>query len=100
MLPVPGPDNVVGLLRSNLGPNADAWFDAIVSGDIVEAKRPSPEVYKKVIKRLNLPPRDCLSVEDSAHGLASSLAAGIPTVVMLNDYARDEDFRRRPYGPA
>ena len=85
-------ENVVGLLRSNLGPNADTWFDAIVSGDIVEAKKPSPEVYKKVLGQLNLPPRDCLAVEDSAHGLVSSLAAGIPTVVMLNDYTRDEDF--------
>ncbi|MDR1934739.1 MAG: HAD family hydrolase, partial [Candidatus Accumulibacter sp.] len=39
-----------------------------------------------------LPPRDCLAVEDSAHGLAASMAAGIPTVITLNDYTHDEDF--------
>jgi len=85
-------ENVVGLLRANLGPNADAWFDAIVSGDIVQAKKPSPDVYKKVLEQLNLPARDCLVVEDSAHGLAASLAAGIPTVITLSDYTHDEDF--------
>ncbi len=85
-------ENVVGLVRANLGPNADAWFDAIVSGELVQAKKPSPDVYKKVLEQLNLPARDCLVVEDSAHGLAASLAAGIPTVITLSDYTHDEDF--------
>ena len=85
-------ENIVGLLRANLGPNAEAWFDAIVSGEIVKAKKPSPEVYKKALELLNLPPRDCLVVEDSAHGLAASVAAGIPTVITLSDYTHDEDF--------
>ena len=85
-------ENVAGLLRANLGPNADAWFDAIVSGELVQAKKPSPDVYKKVLEQLNLPARDCLVVEDSAHGLAASLAAGIPTVITLSDYTHDEDF--------
>ncbi|MDR1709647.1 MAG: HAD-IA family hydrolase, partial [Candidatus Accumulibacter sp.] len=85
-------ENVVGLLRANLGPNADAWFDAVVTGDLVQARKPSPEIYKKALEQLNLPPRDCLVVEDSAHGLAASLAAGIPTVITLNHYTREEDF--------
>ncbi|WP_263771586.1 HAD-IA family hydrolase [Propionivibrio soli] len=85
-------ENIVGLLRANLGPNADSWFDAIVSGDVVQAKKPSPDVYKKVLEQLNLPPRDCLAVEDSAHGLAATLAAGIPTVITLSDYTSNEEF--------
>ena len=85
-------ENIVGLLRANLGPNAETWFDAIVSGDIVKAKKPSPDIYKKTLEQLRLPPRDCLTVEDSAHGLAASLAAGIPTVITLSDYTQDEDF--------
>lgn len=85
-------ENVVGLLRANLGPNADAWFDAIVSGDFVMTKKPSPDVYMKVLEQLCVPPRDCLAVEDSAHGLAAAMAAGIPTVVTTSDYTHDEDF--------
>jgi HAD superfamily hydrolase (TIGR01509 family) len=83
-------ENVVGLLRANLGPNADAWFDAIVASELVSAGK--RDVYRKALAQLGLPGRDCLAVEDSAHGLAASLAAGIPTVITLSDYTRDEDF--------
>lgn len=85
-------ENVVCLLRANLGPNADSWFDAIASGDIATAKKPAPEIYKWALRQLNLPPRDCLAVEDSAHGLAASLAAGIPTVITVSDYTINENF--------
>lgn len=85
-------ENVVGLLRANLGPSADTWFDAIASGEVVAAKKPSPEIYQWTLAKLNLPPRDCLVVEDSSHGLAAALAAGIPTVITLSDYTINENF--------
>ena len=72
--------------------NKIAKLDHIVSGEIVKAKKPSPEVYKKALELLNLPPRDCLVVEDSAHGLTASVAAGIPTVITQSDYTHDDDF--------
>lgn len=84
--------NVVGLLRSNLGPQADAWFDVIAAGDITPRKKPAPDIYLWVLQQLDLPGRDCLAVEDSAHGLAASLAAGIPTLITTSDYTKDEDF--------
>ncbi|MDP1611998.1 MAG: HAD-IA family hydrolase [Sulfuritalea sp.] len=85
-------ENVVGLLRANLGPNADTWFDAIASGSVAAAKKPSPDIYLWTLKQLNLPARDCLAVEDSSHGLAASLAAGIPTVITVSDYTINENF--------
>ncbi len=85
-------DNIVGLLRANLGPNADAWFDAVVSSDVVKAPKPSPDVYKKVLEQLNLPPRDCLAVENTAQGLMSSISAGVPTVVTMRSYAIEDDY--------
>ena len=87
-----GRQNVVGLLRANLGPEADSWFDVIATGEIVAAKKPAPDLYLWVLKALDLPAHDCLAVEDSAHGLAASLAAGIPTVVTVSDYTSEEDF--------
>ena len=56
------------------------------------AARVQRHVCKRLLEQLNLPARDCLVVEDSAHGLAASLAAGIPTVITLSDYTHDEDF--------
>ena len=85
-------ENVVGLLRANLGPNADTWFDAIASGAVVTAKKPSPEIYLWTLRQLNLPPRDCLAIEDSSHGLAAALAAGIPTGIPVSDDTITENF--------
>ncbi|MDP2108142.1 MAG: HAD-IA family hydrolase, partial [Rhodocyclaceae bacterium] len=62
------------------------------SGDVVAAKKPAPDIYLWALKELGLPARDCLAVEDSAHGLAASLAAGIPTVVTVSDYTMNENF--------
>lgn len=86
------PENVVGLLKANLGPKADTWFDVIATGEDVAAKKPAPDIYLWTLKALNLPARDCLAVEDSSHGLAASLAAGIPTVVTVSDYTLNENF--------
>jgi len=85
-------ENVVGLLRANLGPKAETWFEVIASGDVVAAKKPAPDLYRWTLQALDLPPRDCLAVEDSSHGLAASMAAGIPTVVTVSDYTLHENF--------
>lgn len=84
--------NIVGLLRTNLGPTADTWFDVIASGDAGAAKKPVPDVYHRTLEALDLPANDCLAVEDSSRGLSASLAAGIPTVITVSDYTVDEDF--------
>ena len=85
-------ENVAGLLKANLGPKADSWFDVIASGEVVAAKKPAPDLYLWALEQLKIPARDCLAVEDSAHGLAASLAAGIPTVVKVSDYTLNENF--------
>ena len=88
-------DDIVGLLRANLGPNADSWFDAIVSIETVTVPKPSPEVYKKTLEQLGLPPRDCVTVEGDALGLASSVGAGIPTVVTMRQENEDDFYGAR-----
>lgn len=85
-------ENVVGLLRANLGPEADTWFDVIATGDKVAAKKPAPDIYQWTLQSLGLPGDDCLAVEDSEHGLAACLAAGIPTVITVSDYTAHESF--------
>ena len=85
-------ENIAGLLQANLGPKADTWFEVIATGADVAAKKPAPDLYCWALDKLGLPARDCLAVEDSAHGLAASLAAGIPTVVTVSDYTLNENF--------
>ncbi|WIM06918.1 MAG: HAD family hydrolase [Candidatus Nitricoxidivorans perseverans] len=85
-------DNVLALLRTRLGPESIDWFDAIGTGDIVPAKKPAPDIYLWVLDRLELPAADCLALEDSALGLRSALAAGIPVVATESMYTRGQDF--------
>ena len=86
-------DNVSALIRASLAPEAEDWFELIAAGDVVPAKKPAPDIYHYVLARMDLPAGACLALEDSGNGLAASLAAGIPTVVSVNDYTRGQDFR-------
>jgi len=45
-----------------------------------------------LLEQLGLAPHECLAIEDSAAGLQSATAAGLRTVVTVNDYTRDQDF--------
>lgn len=83
--------NVVALLEKYLDLD---WFAVIAAGDIVQAKKPAPDIYHYVIKRLEIPPESCVVLEDSDNGLESAIAAGLKTVVTVNNYTEEQDFRR------
>jgi HAD superfamily hydrolase (TIGR01509 family) len=86
------PENVTTLLRASLAPEAADWFEVIGAGDIVPSKKPAPDIYFWVLERLGLPPEDCLAIEDSANGLKSAMAAGVPTVITTSVYTVGENF--------
>lgn len=86
------PENVTSLLKSTLGEDSPGWFDVIGAGDIVPGKKPEPDIYHWVLEQLGLPAEQCIAVEDSENGLRASLAAGLDTVVTVNDYTRMQDF--------
>lgn len=86
------PENVTSLLKSTLGEDSPSWFDVIGAGDIVPGKKPEPDIYHWVLERLALPAEQCIAVEDSENGLRASLAAGLDTVVTVNEYTRLQDF--------
>lgn len=81
--------NAIALLEKTLDP---AWFEVIAAGDIVPAKKPAPDIYHYVLKEMNLQPQDCLVLEDSLHGMQAAVAAGLPTIVTVNDYTKDQKF--------
>lgn len=86
------PANVGALLQHTLGPEAESWFEVIGAGDVVSAKKPAPDIYYYVLERLGLPASDCLAFEDSENGICATRAAGLKTVVTVNDYTRTHDF--------
>ena len=62
-------------------------FDAIVSGDDVQYKKPAPDIYDNVLIRLQINPELCLAVEDSAAGITSAKKAGIDVVGITSPFS-------------
>lgn len=87
------PNNVTALLHHAISPEAASWFEVIGAGDVVAAKKPAPDIYYYVLERLRLAPAQCLVFEDSENGLRAAQAAGLNTVITVNDYTRAYDFR-------
>lgn len=57
-------------------------FEVIVTGDLVERGKPHPEPYLRAAHELALAPRECVAIEDSATGVRSAVAAGVPTLAV------------------
>ena len=56
------------------------YFQATVAGDEVAHGKPAPDVYLAAAELLGVPPSACLAVEDTGHGAAAALAAGMRVV--------------------
>jgi len=70
------------------------YFDLIFGGDMVEQKKPDPEIYLKVQQELKIKPHECIAFEDSAHGLNSAKNAKMYGVAIPNEFTLDHDFSR------
>jgi HAD superfamily hydrolase (TIGR01509 family) len=55
---------------------------AIVTADDVEKRKPAPDVYLEVVRRLGVRTTHAVAIEDSGPGIAAALAAGLKTVVI------------------
>jgi HAD superfamily hydrolase (TIGR01509 family) len=84
-------DSVRAVLTHAVGPSAAARIP-VFAGDIVPAKKPDPAIYRLTADRLGLDPADTLVIEDSRNGLLAATAAGLPCLVTVNGYTRDEGF--------
>lgn len=84
--------NVEALLMATLDVRGLESFEVIVTGDMVAAKKPAPDVYLEVLRRLKLPASRCLVLEDSANGLQAATAAGIRAVITPSAFSRGQEF--------
>jgi len=68
------------------------YFDAIISSDDVEGKgKPAPDIFLHAAAQINTAPEDCLVIEDSSHGIAAGVAAGMYTLAYINGYNDHQD---------
>ena len=84
-------ESVTAVLRHAVGEDYAARIP-VFAGDVVPAKKPDPAVYLLAVRELGLDPADTVVVEDSRNGLRAATAAGLPCLVTVNGYTREEDF--------
>jgi beta-phosphoglucomutase len=66
------------------------WFDAVITGEDVKHKKPSPEIYLLAAQRLKLTPERCLVVEDAPAGVEAAKAAGMSCLALLTSAPREQ----------
>jgi HAD superfamily hydrolase (TIGR01509 family) len=55
-------------------------FRGVLTGDDVPSSKPDPMIYHDACRRWKIDPDDAIAVEDSAHGVASAVGAGLVTL--------------------
>ena len=64
------------------------YFQAIVTGNMVEHSKPAPDIYRKACEALEVSPENALALEDSYNGIRSAHGAGMK-VIMIPDLLTD-----------
>lgn len=82
---------VTAIVRKNLGEERLSKM-TIFAGDVVEKKKPAPDIYLLAAKTFGLDPSRCWVVEDSAIGLKAAKAAGMNCIVTKSYYTKNEAF--------
>ena len=88
------PVNVSTLLHYTMGDSAVGFFSVIAAGDVVTNKKPAADIYLYALNKLKLHASQCIAIEDSQAGLESAVNAGIKTIVITNDYTKQQDFSK------
>lgn len=68
------------------------YFQTTVCRGDAPRIKPAPDLYLEAARRLDIPPADCLVIEDSINGIKSALAAGMQTIAVPNRVTACCDF--------
>ena len=70
------------------------YFDKIITADLIEKGKPSPDIYEYACKQLGHNPDACIAVEDSPNGVISAYKAGCKVVMVPDLTQPDEELSR------
>ena len=66
------------------------FFKTILDESAILHGKPNPEIYLKVAKALNLPPQQCIVIEDSLSGVAAGKGAGAKVIGITTTHTPEE----------
>jgi HAD superfamily hydrolase (TIGR01509 family) len=70
--------------------NLTGTFDCVVFGQEVSESKPSPQIYLLAAEKLQVPPADCMVIEDSPYGVRAAKTAGMKCLAITNTHRPEE----------
>lgn len=71
--------------------NFKDYFDVIITKDDVKLKKPNPEVYNTIVKKLRVKDfAECIVIEDSLTGVLSAKNANLDVIVIYDKYSNKD----------
>lgn len=71
-------------------------FDAIVSADLFENLKPAPDIFLAAAKMLNVPPNECIVVEDALAGVQAANAANMRCIAVTTTLSEEKLLQAGP----
>ena len=69
-----------------------AEFETVMSADDVVHSKPAPDCYLLALQRMGLSAQDVVAFEDTEHGVAAAIAAGLACVAIPTEMSANHDF--------
>lgn len=86
--------NVDALLQACFGAESSDWFAAICTGDIVDRKKPAPDIYLWALESIDVQARNAIAIEDSQAGVLAAKAAGLFTIAVPTKWTCQQDLSK------
>lgn len=67
-------------------------FDFICCGDMIQNRKPFPDIFLKCVEEVHLEPKECLVLEDSKMGIIAAHRAGCIAGFIPDLIAKDDSF--------
>lgn len=69
-----------------------AAFETVVSADDVVHSKPAPDCYLLALQRMGVAAQQAVAFEDTEHGVAAAIAAGLACVAIPTEMSAGHDF--------
>jgi beta-phosphoglucomutase family hydrolase len=66
------------------------YFDVFVTSDDVKNGKPDPEVFLKAASKMNVPPHECIVMEDASNGVEAAKSANMSCIAITSTRGKDQ----------
>ncbi len=69
-------------------------FEHVIGGDMITHRKPHPEIYQRSCALFDLPPEQCVAIEDTEPGITAAKEAGLYAIAIPNTLSKSHDFSK------